>query len=193
MKLASVIVFSLVVAPCALLAQFTRQPSSGAFRIGGPEQGEGGQAASYTVNPPHFCPVGLSARHLPDGDLVKTGFAHPKGVGQALHLTLSGETHGPITEATILFRGFLPKGHSAQAASESNSSATRSQLVRFNASTDPTDKGKNASTADIWVAGLSAVTSIEVLSTKSADGSVWTPSGDFSCRITPDLFMPVQR
>jgi hypothetical protein len=155
--------------------------------------GHDGQAANYTVNLLHTCPAGLSARHLSDGDLVKTGVAHPKGVGQALHLTLSGETHGPIKEATILFRGFLPKGHSALAASESNPSATRSQHVRFNASTDPTDKAKNTSSADIWVAGLSAVTAVEVLSTTAADGSVWTPSGDIACRVAPDLFMPVQR
>lgn len=165
MKPASVLILSLLVAP----ASFSAQSSA--------------PASNYTVTLPGICPLNLRAQHLSDGDLVKTGIAHPKGIGQALHLTLSDLDRGPVAEANVLLRGFTPKGRLSQAAPDAKPNATRRQRIRF-------APGQNQS-ADIWVPGLSAITSVEIVSVTYANGSSWTPSGSLSCRVTPDLFMPI--
>lgn len=179
MKPASILIALLFLASRSLIAQNT--PAYATAGIEGLNPND--TAAQPAVIPTNACPVALRAQHMPDGDLVKTGVAHPKGIGQALHLTLSDPASRQIAEATIHLRGFTPKGRPSQIAPEPKGTATRRQLVHF-------PPGPNQY-ADIWVPGLSAVISVEVVSATYADGSRWTPSGTHSCRVTPDLFMPV--
>jgi len=144
------------------------------------------QATQFGSDPvPIACPILLHAQHLSDGDLVKTDGAHPKGIGQALRLTVASSTHGVVTQADILLHGWTPKGRYSQAAPDSSATVTRRQHIQFAA-------GSDQSLADIWVAGLSAITSIEIASAIYSDGSAWSPSANLSCSIKPDLFMPVK-
>jgi hypothetical protein len=86
MKPASVLTLTLIFAPIPLLAQnFTAKMTDHATT----------------------CPVSLSAQHLSDGDFVKTGIAHPKGLGQALHLNVANSTQGLVIQANILLRGWI--------------------------------------------------------------------------------------
>lgn len=190
MKPASILIVSL---PLLLFANFSRaqftKPADSSFGVAGMEGVQiapDGKSTTFAVNIPNACPVGLRAQHLSDGDLMNTAITHPKGsIGQALHLTVPNSSHGTITEATILLRGWTPKGHIAQTAPNAEANATRSSHIKF-----VPDSDKSA-TADIWIAGLSAITSIEIASATYTDGSIWAPSGRLSCRIEPDLVMRV--
>ena len=189
MKPVSILILSLLLAPLAGVAQ-TNQNSSGTSGMEGVARGTiigpDGHATNFTFPVSNPCPIGLRAQHVADGDLVKTGFAHPKGIGQALHLTLSDPGNRQIAEATIRLRGFTPQGHLSQAAPVSkDANATCTQQLHFTPGAD------EASVASTWVSGLSAITSVELLSATYTDGSHWAPSGTLSCHVSPDLLMPV--
>jgi hypothetical protein len=190
MKPASVLILSL---PLLLSANFSRaqfttplNPSSGVATMQSTQIAPDGKITNFAVAVPNACPVGLRAQHTSDGSILNARDPHPKSsIGQALHLTVPASSHGAITEATILLRGFTPKGRTAQTASGANANAIRSRHVKFVPGPD------QSATADIWVGGLSAITSIEINSATYADGFSWAPSGGLACSVQPDLLMRV--
>jgi hypothetical protein len=184
-KLAGFLGCLFLVAPLGLAAQ------NGGYGVAGIEGittfGPDGQATTTTVTAPNLCPVSIQASHLPDGSMIKTGADHPKGVGQRLHLKLHSPDRRTIASATVSLRGWTAKGRTEQVGSASEDPALRVQTltVPFTSGADRT------ASADVWVPGLTAVVSVELLLVKYSDGSTWTPPQGKTCRVAPDLLMVV--
>jgi len=126
----------------------------------------------------------MQAQHLSDGSLVMTGGAHPKGIGQWLHLTFKSSRQ--IKSARLAVIGATAKGHMMKAnpSQGADSSMTQDVTVLFSAGSGGT------SLADVWVPEITAVESIELRSAIYSDGSVWQASGA-ACQVRPDPFMLV--
>ncbi len=193
MKLAGFLGCLFLIAPLGFAAQ-----NGGFSGAGGATYtiGHDGQSstATHPIPPPNLCPVSIEASHLSDGDIVKTGadlpkVDHAKGVGQRLHLKLHSPDQRTIASATVSLRGWTPKGRTEQVGSASEDPALRVQTltVPFTSGADRT------ASADIWVPGLTAVVSVELLLVKYSDGSTWTPPQSKTCRVAPDLLMVVTR
>lgn len=153
------------------------------------EAGLVGQARTFTAAPPSpLCPVGLAARHVADGNMVKTAPGHPHGLGQRLHLTLTSPDARILASATLNVRGWTAVGHLQQAAAK----ASPVQAVRMVQVLLSAETGRNSS-ADLWVPGLTSVESVELLAVSYADRSTWAPAAGKSCRVTPDPLMLIAR
>ena len=182
MKIASVILFALAIGACPLAAQYA-QHSQESF----------GVACNGMVNAPcpipptmNRCPVFMRAQHLSDGSLVKTGKpTHPAGIGQWLHLMFTNPDSKQIASARLTVHGATPKGRVMQAASAQggSSDATQSLSVAFSPGPD------QSATANLWVAGMTAVESIALDSMVYSDGSTWKATDGMACRVTPDPLM----
>ena len=192
MRLAGFLGCLFLVAPLGLAAQ------NGSYGVGRMEgmtaSGRDGQATAQTVPPPTLCPISMQASHLSDGNIVKTGadlskVDHAKGIGQRLHLKLNNPDQRTIASATVNLRGWKQKGRTEQlgqvGASEDGALGARTLTVPFTPNADRTVS------TDIWVPGLTAVVSVELLSVKYSDGSTWTPPQGKTCRVAPDLLMVV--
>ena len=131
------------------------------------------------------CPVFMRAQHAADGDLLAVNSGHPKGIGQSLHLTVTSPDSRQIASATVTVRGLTPKGRVTQtlAGQDNAFDAEKTMDITFSAS-----PGKGAS-ADIWVAGLSAVKAIDMQSVTFTDGSTWKLPAERTCRTFPDPVM----
>ncbi len=127
------------------------------------------------------CPVSLRAQHKADGSMVKTGGAHPKGLGQWLHLTLADPQGKKVAGAQITVHGFSDKARMTQ-TSGGGSDASRTMTVPFTAS------GQTAE-ADLWIPEMTAVETIDLHSVTFDDGAVWSFGRNAGCRITPDPLM----
>ncbi len=129
----------------------------------------------------------MRAQHVADGEMVKTGSARPRGIGQSLRLILTGPDSRRIAKATLTIRGLSPKGRAMDALKNEDDSfdTITQQIVHFTAEPDRHDL------ADLWVPGMTAVQTIEISSVTYADGSTWKHYGDMICRVTPEGFMPV--
>lgn len=192
MKLASFLGCLFLVAPLGLAAQ------NGGYGVGRMEgltaSGSDGQATTTTVTPPNLCPVYLQASHLSDGTIVKTGAGlpksdHAKGVGQRLHLKLSSPDQRTIANATVNLRGWTAKGRTERLGQVGSSDDAALQMRTLTVPFTP--RADRTVSADVWVPGLTAVVSVELLSVKYSDGSTWTPPQDKSCRVAPELLMLV--
>jgi hypothetical protein len=180
MKLVALVGCLLAVAPWAVVAQTGTQ----SYGIAGMENmgpnGQPAQTAALT-NP---CPVSVRASHLADGRTIKAGTAHPKGLGQRLHLTLTSPDSRSIASATVNVRGWTAKGRIEQTGKdESAVLPMRTLTVPFTAGADRT------ASADVWAPGLTAVSSVELISVAFEDGTTWTPAQGKTCQATPDPLM----
>jgi hypothetical protein len=185
-KLAGFIGCLFLVAPLGLAAQNSSFGISGGLvtTLIGPD----GKAVPGTQAYPqlNLCPVSIQASHLSDGNVVKTSTNHPKGVGQRLHLKLHSPDGRTITSATVNLRGWTAKGRTAKVGSSDDAFlGARTLTVPFALDAD------RMSSADIWVPGLTAVVSVELLSVKFSDGSTWIPVQGHACRVAPDHLMLV--
>jgi hypothetical protein len=126
------------------------------------------------------CPAIFTARHLSDGSMIRTGRTHPKGIGQRLHVTLN-VPHGAI--ATLAVHGFSNKGRMTETDSGSSPDAVRKVTVYL----APAPNGQAG--GDLWAPGLTAVTSIDLVSLSYDDGSSWNAQDGHACRVTPDPMM----
>jgi hypothetical protein len=136
----------------------------------------------------------MQARHLADGSLVKTGGAHPKGIGQWLSLSFTGTSGDKkqIVKAKLVVHGVRPNGHVTQALSLANGpdNIVRTLTVPF--STDRNQDGRanllvhQNARANLWVPGMSAVDRIDLGSLDYGDGSTWTVADGQSCYVVPD-------
>jgi len=192
MKLAGFLGCLLAVAPLGIAAQTGSQSYGVAGMEGMPSAavgtivttGPNGQTTTHTFTVPNLCPVRIQASHLSDGSMIKTAKAHPKGIGQRLHLTLTSPDSRTIASAIINVRGWTAKGRAQQVSAGRNAALlVRTLTIAFTAGT-----GRNAS-ADAWAPGLTSVTSVELVSVAFADGTTWTPANGKTCRVTPDPLM----
>jgi hypothetical protein len=178
----------LVIAAPGLAAQNSSYGVAGMATIG-PD----GQATTTftTVTAPNLCPVSMQASHLSDGNIIKTGTDlskanHAKGVGQRLHLKLKSPDQRTIASATVNLRGWTAKGRKARVGSSDDAALeVKTLTVPFTPDADRTVS------ADVWVPGLTAIVSVELLSVKYSDGSTWMPVQGQTCRVAPDLLMLV--
>ena len=187
MKLTHLLGLMLVVAPLAAAGQSSVSSSSlGVVTV--TQIGPGGKTTTLTIAMPIPCPVSMHANHLADGSMVKTGGAHPQRPGQWLHVTLTSPDKRVLAKATFNVHGWTAKGRMEQTEAGRKSAPTwRTIQTPLTAGS-----GKTAS-ADIWAPGLSAVSSVELLSVAFADGSTWAPAAGKSCRVMPDLMMAIAR
>lgn len=175
----------LVVAPLSVAAQ------NGASRgVAGMEGiGANTQTRTFTVTISNTCPVDMKAQHLSDGDLIKTGDRHPRGLGQWLHLTLrkaDATADGPAAKnATLAVRGWTAKPRVAGAAMKNRDTSNAERKIQVTLKPGP----DGTATADLWAEGLTAVDSLELLSVSYADGSTWTPGAGNRCSARPDPLM----
>ena len=180
MKLNAFVGGLLVIAP--LLCAQTGAQSSG---VAGMEPlGLNGKTILRIEKLPNACPVGMQASHLSDGSVIKTDAAHPMGLGQRLRLTLTSPDNRSITSATVHVRGWTAQGRTEQAEKAKDvAPLTRRLQVPFKPGADRT------ATADVWVPGVTAVSSVELLSVTYGDGTTWTPAMGKTCQVKPDPLM----
>ncbi len=180
MKSASIFLPLLALAALTLAAQ-TASPPAGVMGGMWSAQSAGRQPAlnaqAMSQPPVYFrCPITMRAQHLADGETIKTGKAKPQGIGQWLHLTFMAPDSRRIVKATLAVYGSSPKGRVARTATvrSDSSDASRALTAEFTAGADRND------VADLWVPGMTAVQSIEVLSVARGDGSTLKLSGDLA-------------
>ena len=93
---------------------------------------------------------------------------------------------GRLPARSMNLRGWTAKGRKAQVGSSDDAALeARTLTVPFTFDAD------RMSSADIWVPGLTAVVSVELLSVKYTDGSMWTPVQGHACRVAPDHLMQI--
>lgn len=201
------IILALIVSPIAVAAQNSASapPSYGVAGMEGIDR----SATAYAPPASALCPMALRAQHIAGGSIVNTGgvpiqpiqsgnlalpgnagsFAQARSGGQRLHLTLTNDKDAAIVSAQIVVRGWTSQGQIEKAAPGANSpgSAIRTVIASF------TPAENNTVSAEIVANGLTAVTSVELVSVKYGDGSIWTPGNGKSCRVTPDLLMLVRK
>jgi hypothetical protein len=137
---------------------------------------------------PGSCPASVRAQQSSTATAMEVDSNRPKGPAQLLHLTLARPDSNRITGATVKVRGLLPKARATltpMTLGADPSDAIRTLSVAF-----PNTSDKNA-TADLWVPGLSAVYSIDLVSVTYADGSTWRLAGGKTCRTPIDGVMLV--
>lgn len=172
------ILVSFFLAPLALAAQTN---GSGAV-----SSRDAAQTTTIRTTMASVCPVGLRAQHLSDGSMVKTRDKQPEGIGQRLHLSFTSASH-PVARATMNVRGWTTEGRMEQAAGKADKHSTRQGADGVRTLTAPVTDGA----ADVRAPGLTAVTSIELVSLEYADGTTWTQADAGSCYVVPDPLMLV--
>lgn len=175
------ILASFFLAPLALAAQSGMSGASGvASHLNGSQKGV------LTSVPPPACPVGLRAQHISDWSKVNTRDRQTQEISQRLHLSFSKASH-PIAKATVNVSGWTVESRMEPAVAQKvkpDTEPKHNAMAVRTVTAQVTDGG-----ADVWVPGLTGVSSIELVSLEYADGSTWTPSGAESCRFTPDPLM----
>ena len=186
MKLASPFLLALFVGAISASGQTT--PSYGVAGMEG--LGSGPQSQTFSVqlpSPTNACPVSVRAGHAAGLNRMEVGDDQPKGPAQRLHLTLVNPKSGQITGATFTVHGLTPKTRATftPMAESAPSDAARTLDVSFS---NPSAKEV---TADVWVPGLSAAYSIDLIAMTYADGSSWKLKYRETCRTPIDGFMLV--
>lgn len=146
------------------------------------------QALTLTLGLPgssRDCPIDLRIQHAADGDMMEVDDARPKGVAQRLHLVVMGPDSAKIVAAKVTVRGYSDKGRMLQASSSGAGSPDASRTVDVYFPLNAPEKGS----AFLWVAGLTAVQVIDLVSLTYADGSTWNMAQGSVCRVIPDPTM----
>jgi hypothetical protein len=153
------------------------------------QAGNENKAVLVPLPPDLNCPVGVQAQHssgltakVPvgkNGDVI----AKPKGeMDQHLQLMLSNLKGTAISSIRITVHGWSGKGQTMPATGVDSSYATGSQTVELKANVEPHATAKE----DLWVNGLTSVSSIDLDEVNYADGLSWRSSAAEACRIVPD-------
>ena len=131
------------------------------------------------------CPVSVRAQHGTGAGMLEAKGAPPKGVGQAVHLSVADPERRQIVAANVTVRGLSNKARMVPVQSNQPvSDASRTMDVRFILDDD-------RERADLRVPGLSATSSVELNSVAYADGSTWKAEAGSVCRTPIDGFMLV--
>ncbi len=181
MKLPTLLECLLVITPLTVGAQ----TGTHGYGTAGMEQiVPNGQTTATAVVQPNSCPVKMQASHLSDGSMIKTDTAHPNGPVQRLRLALTSPDSRSITSATVNVRGWTARSRMQRAAKgKSDVLPVRRLTVPFRAGTERT------AAANVWVPGLTAVSSVELASVTYDDGTAWIPAQGRSCQVIPDPLM----
>jgi len=176
--------FSLVFAAAALAANL------------GSTQAAKKQIQTVIISPSQVsCPVGMQAQHAPglttQVPVDKNGNVSRKAStnsGQHLQLTLNNPKTAAISEVRIRVRGWRAKGRTvpAQTAGADYTDASRMFDLKVDIVAHGTAK------KDVWVHGMTAVNSIELIGVSYEDGSSWKP-GSVQCSIMPDPTMLISK
>ncbi|MHB1937693.1 MAG: hypothetical protein ACYCOR_14035 [Acidobacteriaceae bacterium] len=179
MKVARAISIALVLGSMTLLAQ-----SSGR---------NGKQTVVATVAPGSTnCPMDIRAEKNPGvGQLQKlpAGSAPNSGPSQSLRLTLTNSTFSEIVAVRLTAYGLNSRGQLTPARTTADDSSTIHKTVDLKLKVNP----KSNASADIFLAGFTSVTLINVDSIRYANGSTWTPSAAHTCHVVPDAAMLISR
>jgi hypothetical protein len=183
----------LLSSPMALAAQ-NAVPRPQGLGVAG-TAGQPNQLTALRLAPPAMgCPVSLRAQHLADFGMVRTGNTHREGVGQRLHMALTDNRASKIVRATVTVHGYSNKARLTESAMGSGGSdAALTVTVPFYSAPPGAPSGSPSELAagDVWVAGMTAVATVDLDSVTYADGSVWKFAGQAACRFTPDPLMLV--
>ena len=154
------------------------------------------QTQTVIISPSQVsCPVGIQAQHAPgltsQVPVDKNGNVSRKespNSGQHLQLTLNNPKTAAISEVRIRVRGWSAKRRTvpAQTAGADYSDASRTFDLKV------TIASHGTANKDVWVHGLTAVNSIELIGVSYDDGSSWEP-GSVQCSITPDPTMLISQ
>lgn len=129
------------------------------------------------------CPVILHADRLPGGDVARAADAgHPES--QPLRIAFTPTQPHGIQQAEVILHG-LSGSQVLPAGSPAGTTATETVLVK------PTVAAKHRSETIVSPKKLTAVLSLELTSITFADGAVWHPSADSTCRVAPDGYLLV--
>ena len=185
MKRLILLSFALLLSSISLAAQSTQPPRS--FGTAGMEGL--GATGTWTVNlPPEFagCPVSLRAQQAAGGEKVEVGQQQrPKGPGQGLHLVLASPDGQQIVGATVTVRGLTPKIRATRtpAGLFNRSDASRTIEVPL------TEKNGKEVSGYLWIPGLTAVQTIDLVSATFWDGTTFKVPAGANCRTRPDPVM----
>jgi hypothetical protein len=171
-----------------LSAQTPKSASSGAATL---SLQHPSQSSTIMVLAPVFpagCPIAMQARHGVWDHTIKVhqnGETYTGPLGQRIELTLTSTQSAKIVAATVLVRGFDGKNRMVQAGSADEGNASRTLRTGF------TYSGNNTASADLYISGFTAVTSVKLQDVTYADGSTWRANQSNPCRIAPDPLMLV--
>lgn len=138
-------------------------------------------SAQFAMN---TCPVALRAQQSAAAFSREVDGAPRKGVAQLLHLIVSRSAGRQVAMANVTVHGFANKGRMVETmTTRVNPDAAKSFDVRFGV-----EPGSEPS-SDLWLPGLSAVSSIDVNSVTYSDGSTWKLAASGSCNYPVDRVM----
>jgi hypothetical protein len=136
------------------------------------------------------CPVAMRAEHGVDGSMltVKGEKAH-RGQGQQLELTLYNAKPGAISAVEIRAHGWNGMGRTLPARELHASDGNATETLDLALSIGP----RASAETDVWVNGLTAVDSIDLIGVSYVDGSIWEPTTPEACSVTPDPMMLISQ
>jgi hypothetical protein len=141
-----------------------------------------------TAPSPGSCPVAMQAQHspgltaqVPVGRSGSAGVERQHGVRQHLQLALNNSKPTAIESIRITVHGWSAKGRTVPASGADLSDADALQTVDLKVNIGPHETAQT----DVWVSGLTAVDSIDLVGVNYSDGSSWKPLAQ-ACRIVPD-------
>lgn len=188
MKRVLIAVALLLLGSSALFAQDRSFATAGS--LNGSTQNQ--PSRTVIVLPPIFadsCPVEMQARHeVWDHTVtVHQGAESYKGpFGQRISLTLQ-DSHSAktIVAATVLVRGFNGKNQVIETGSNPEGNATKTLRTGF------TRQADNTVSADLYITGFTAVSSVKLVDVTYSDGSTWHSDRSNPCRVAADPLMLV--
>ena len=146
------------------------------------------QTFVVTAPSPGSCPVAMQAQHSPglsaQVPVGRSGSAvaeRQHGVQQHLRLALSNSKPTAIESILITVHGWSAKGRTLPASGAVSNYADALQTVDLKVNIGPHETAQT----DVWVSGLTAVDSIDLMGVSYSDGSSWKASAQ-ACRIVPD-------
>lgn len=139
---------------------------------------------------PGACPIDMYARQgVWDHTIRIREGEHQQShapFGQRIFLTLVDKRPVQIVAATIIVRGLTGKNRVLQTAGSANDFVA-ARIIRATFTKQP----DGSVSADIYVPGLTSVTSLELQDVSFADGSTRKFNSSSMCRVAPDPFMLV--
>ncbi|HEY2469731.1 MAG TPA: hypothetical protein VGI45_18070 [Terracidiphilus sp.] len=132
-----------------------------------------------------LCPIGMRARQDVWNHTItihRGGEQYKGPFSQRIVLTLTNAHPAKIVAATVLVRGFDGKNRTLQTG---GAEGTATKILR----TGFTVSDNNTVSADLYISGFTAITSVKLQDVTYADGSTWHSDQSNSCRIAPDPMM----
>ena len=146
----------------------------------------------FVVPPAHAaCPVGIRAEYAGLAEAMRVARSYPRGIGQALHLTITRTKldSGQPAKARFIVHGLSAKGRAIQTGSGLNQGLPSDLEKTYEVPLTAVQDGMWS--VDLWVSDVTTVQSINLVSVAYSDGSTWTPSDGKVCRTVPDPMMLV--